>query len=172
MSRFTDELIVSPLPDGRTWVIRSDFGYDIGEEGSGMTIHVPIGFKTDFASVPRLLWAFIPRWGKYGNAAVIHDILYWDQKYPRKEADTIFLEAMTVLNVSKLLRHVIYYAVRLFGWYAWIQNKKKKQFDQDAKIYHAMADVRLQAVQAVENHAGNSNTAKSLLAQKSNRDSF
>jgi hypothetical protein len=77
MSRFTEELLVSPLPDGRTWVIRRDFGYDVEEEGSGNTINVPIGFKTDFASVPRLLWSIIPRWGKYGNAAVIHDFLYW-----------------------------------------------------------------------------------------------
>ena len=61
MSRFTEELLVSPLPDGRTWVIRRDFGYDVGEEGSGNTIDVPIGFKTDFASVPRLLWSIIPR---------------------------------------------------------------------------------------------------------------
>lgn len=47
MSRFTDELIVSSLPDGRTWVIKRDFGYDIGKEESGNAINVPIGFKTD-----------------------------------------------------------------------------------------------------------------------------
>ena len=41
MSRFTDVLLVSPLADGRTWVIQRDFGYDIGEEGSGDTIEVP-----------------------------------------------------------------------------------------------------------------------------------
>ncbi len=56
MSRFTDTLIVSPIPDGRRWVIRSDFGYDVGEEGSSKSINVPTGFITDFASVPRLLW--------------------------------------------------------------------------------------------------------------------
>jgi hypothetical protein len=30
MSRFTDPLIVSPLSDGRTWIILRQFGYDIG----------------------------------------------------------------------------------------------------------------------------------------------
>jgi len=28
MSRFTDVLVVSPLADGKTWVILRDFGYD------------------------------------------------------------------------------------------------------------------------------------------------
>jgi hypothetical protein len=138
MSRFTDELLVSPLPDGRTWVIRRDFGYDIGEEGSGDTIDVPIGFKTDFASVPRILWSLIPRWGKYGNAAVVHDFLYWDQKLTRKKCDELFLEAMCVLNVSLPQRKLIYYAVRLFGWYAWSRNRRNKLKDPLFKVYRPM----------------------------------
>ncbi|MEF9426838.1 MAG: DUF1353 domain-containing protein [Candidatus Mariimomonas ferrooxydans] len=144
MSRFTDELIVSPLPDGRTWVIRRDFGYDIGKEGSVNTINVPIGFKTDFASVPRFMWAFIPRWGKYGNAAVIHDFLYWEQKYTRNESDRIFLEAMCVLEVSYLIRTLIFYAVRLFGWYAWNKNKKMKLINLKYKIHEPMTNIVLQ----------------------------
>ncbi len=139
MSRFTDELLVSPLPDGRTWVIRSDFGYDIGEKGSGNTINVPIGFKTDFASVPRVLWTFIPRWGKYGNAAVIHDFLYWEQKLSKEEADKIFLEAMYFLGVSTVKRKLIYYAVKYFGRCAWNKNKKKKHEDPLCKIHEPMA---------------------------------
>ncbi len=75
MSRFTAVLLVSPLPDGRTWVIRSDFGYDVGAEGSGDVIDVPLGFRTDFASVPRPLWWIIRR-GAVRHAAIIHDYLY------------------------------------------------------------------------------------------------
>ena len=52
MSRFTEILNVSPLPDGKNWVIMKDFGYYVGEEDSGNRIDVPIGFITDFASVP------------------------------------------------------------------------------------------------------------------------
>jgi len=127
MSKFTDILLVSPLADGKTWVIMKEFGYDIGEEGSEDTINVPIGFRTDFASVPRLLWALIPRWGKYGNAAVIHDYCYWQQQFNRKKADEIFLEAMTVLKVSSFQKYTIYYAVRWFGWYPWWRNSRKKK---------------------------------------------
>ena len=127
MSRFTESLVVTPRPDGRTWIVLSDFGYEVGEEGSGEVIDVNIGFPTDFASIPRLLWVFLPRWGKYGNAAVIHDWLYWYQPRKRKEADDIFLEGMEVLAVPRWKRNVIYYAVRWFGCFAWRANKRKRQ---------------------------------------------
>ena len=126
MSRFTESLVVTPLSDGKTWIILHDFGYEIGDEGSGDVINVPIGTYTDFASVPRLLWAIFPRWGKYGNAAVIHDWLYWDQPRSRKESDDIFLEGMEVLEVPKWKRYAIYFAVRWFGWLAWQLIRRKK----------------------------------------------
>ncbi|MHC4061042.1 MAG: DUF1353 domain-containing protein [Planctomycetota bacterium] len=127
MSIFTENLIISPLPDGRTWVSRKAFSYDVGEEGSGETIKVPAGFITDFASVPRLFWAFFPTWGKYGNAAVIHDYLYWEQSYPRERADEIFLEGMLVLGVEKGRAKLLYNAVKHFGKRAWARNKKAKE---------------------------------------------
>ena len=127
MSRFTESLVVTPLPDDKTWIILFDFGYEIGVEGSGNVINVPVGTHTDFASIPRPLWAIFPKWGKYGNAAVIHDWLYWDQSRSRKEADDIFLKGMEVLEVPKWKRYTIYYAVRWFGCFAWRSNQKKKQ---------------------------------------------
>jgi hypothetical protein len=127
MSKFTNILIVSPLPDGKSWVIRNSFSYDIGEENSKNTINIPIGFTTDFTSVPRFLWWLFPRWGKYGNAAVIHDYCYWEQMLSRKEADLIFKEAMEVLQVPKWKISTIYRAVRTFGHIAWNKNKKNKE---------------------------------------------
>ena len=129
MSAFTENLIVSPLPDGKTWVLRKKFSYDVGIEGSGETIAVPAGFITDFASVPRPFWWLFPQWGKYGNAAVIHDYLYWiqDDKYPKQRADEIFLEGMLVLGVGKVTAKILYWAVRLAGRWAWNDNTKAKQ---------------------------------------------
>ena len=128
MSRFTDALVVSPMADGNTWIVMRPFGYDIGEEGSGDSVEVEIGFTTDFASIPRIFWAVLPRWGKYGNATVIHDWLYWIQNRPRDEADFIMLEAMGVLEVPGWQKFVIYWSVRLVGWVAWIRN----QWDREA----------------------------------------
>lgn len=126
MSEFTDILTVSPLADGKTWVTRKEFGYDIGNKGSGNSIHVPIGFKTDFTSVPRMLWSVLPQWGRYGNAAVIHDYCYWEQSHSKRESDAIFLEAMSVLEVPKYKRTLMYYAVRWFGGFSWRKNQKLK----------------------------------------------
>ena len=126
MSQFTKSLVVSPLADGRTWVLLEDFSYDVGREGSGDTVSVPPKFMTDFASVPRLLWVFFPQWGKYGNAAVIHDWGYWSKERSKEETDRIFLEGMEVLGVGAVKRYLMYYAVRLFGWFAWHSAGRRK----------------------------------------------
>ena len=128
MSQFTTALVVSPLADGKSWVILEEFKYCVGSEDSEDVINVTEGFVTDFTSVPRLFWFFIPRWGKYGNAAVIHDWLYWKQDgKDRKQADDIFLEGMGVLNVSAWQKTAIYYGVRMFGWIAWFRNAAEKE---------------------------------------------
>ena len=141
MSRFTDVLLVSPLADGATWVIMRDFGYDVGAEGSADHINVAIGFQTDFATIPRPFWAILPRWGRYGNAAVIHDWLYWTHDRPRQTADVIFLEAMGVLGVNALVKYGLYGAVRLFGWLAWYRNEA----DRTAGFDRVLTDVHFKS---------------------------
>ena len=135
MSTFTEPLLVSPLDDGRTWVSMRPFGFDVGATGSGDRVEVAVGFMTDFASIPRPLWVLLPKWGKYGNASVIHDWLYWTQERPRPAADRIFLEGMVALQVSWLVRTVIYRAVRWFGWLAWTRNRadRRSGFDRVLK---------------------------------------
>ena len=142
MSGFTNALVVSPLADGKTWVIVCDFGYDVSVENSGDHIAVAIGFQTDFATVPRPFWIILPKWGRYGNATVIHDWLYWTQTRPRREADVIFLEAMGVLGVSSLVKYPMYWAVRLFGGLAWYRN----QADRADGFDRVLADVRFKSV--------------------------
>jgi hypothetical protein len=141
MSRFTSVLLVSPLADGKTWVLMRDFGYDVGREGSADRIDVSIGFKTDFASIPRLLWSVLPKWGKYGNAAVVHDWLYWRQERTRKAADDVLFEAMGVLGVAAATRIAIYGGVRSFGWIAWMRN----QADRAAGYDRVLKDLSLKA---------------------------
>ena len=137
MSAFTQALVVTPLSDGHSWVIVSRFSYDVGSENSGDRIEVAQGFVTDFATVPRLLWWFLPRWGTYGNAAVIHDWLYWTQARSRKESDDIMREAMGVLNVAGYKQVLIYWAVRLFGWWAWNRNR----WDRESGFNRVIPDV-------------------------------
>ncbi len=143
MSRFTDALIVSPLADGKTWVVLRPFGYDVGREGSGDSVEVAVGFTTDFASIPRIFWFVLPRWGKYGNAAVIHDWLYWSQSRSRRASDDIMSEAMGVLLVPSWQRYPIYWAVRGLGWIAWIRN----QWDRQAGLDRVISDAVFKSTQ-------------------------
>jgi hypothetical protein len=73
------------------------------------------------------LWVVFPPWGKYGNAAVVHDFLYWVQDRSRFKADKIFLEAMGVLGVSLWEKYSMFLTVRLFGWYVWWSNPRRKR---------------------------------------------
>ncbi len=135
MSEFTTPLIVSPLADGKSWRLVYKLTYFVGSLDSDDTITTPPGFVTDFASVPRVFWWIIPKWGKYGNAAVIHDWLYWRQEgRTRTEADAVLYEAMGVLKVSRWKKNVIYRAVRLFGWIAWMRNRAEKANGRDRVI--------------------------------------
>lgn len=64
----------------------------------------------------------MPAWGRYGKAAVVHDYLYQDvdNKWrDRKYADAVFHEAMLVSGTKRWKAKIMYWAVRLFSWFAW-----------------------------------------------------
>ena len=134
MSVFTDILLISPLADGRTWVIQREFTYYVGELDSEEKIRVPVGFQTDFASVPRPFWPLVPRWGRHGKAAIVHDYCYWEQHYNRKRSDEIFREAMGVLGVAGWRIFLMYWAVRLLALCAWRGNQKRRQQGKDRVV--------------------------------------
>lgn len=116
-------LVVRQMRNGRTWVTQSIFGF---ASSLGIEANVPIGFATDYASIPRALWSFLPPTGTYAAAAVVHDWLYWLQMTTRAEADEVFRQAMLVSCVGAAKRATIHRAVRLFGGSAWRANAAAK----------------------------------------------
>ena len=90
-------------------------------------IKVPKGFRTDFASIPKILFAlpFINYKDKFNKAAVLHDFCYCSKLLPRKECDKLFLNAMKILGISLWKRYLFYYTVRIFGR-SHYGNKSKK----------------------------------------------
>ncbi len=130
MSSFTKPLLVEITQTeeaGRTLArLMADFEYHIGELGSDDVVKVKKGFKTDFASVPRVLWWLCPPLGRYGKATVVHDWGYERQDRLRGEYDMIFLEGMNILGVPLWKRSLMYTAVRLFGGWEWKRRKKAK----------------------------------------------
>jgi len=78
---------------------------------------IPVHEGTDFASVPRIFVWFIPRYGRYTKAAILHDHLC-SRVVPvghisRIDADGIFRQAMRELGVPFLRRWIMWAAVRL-----------------------------------------------------------
>lgn len=75
------------------------------------TIRVPKGFRTDFASVPRLPLAYLLTGDQVHAPAVVHDYLIRKGRLERQLCDKIFLEAMEADKVPKWRRYLMYWAV-------------------------------------------------------------
>lgn len=93
------------------------------------TLTAEQGFDTDFASIPRPVWALLPPDDEYTEAAVGHDAGYWHhalheggERVPRILVDLIFLSAMKALGVSWWKRWTLFVCVALFGFVAWRKN--------------------------------------------------
>ena len=106
------------------WAILTNFRYHSPKYN---TITVPKGFVSDGASIPSIMWGIIgsPWSGKYPHAALVHDYLYFSQRFSRKISDEIFLEAMSILGVNWFKRRLMFRAVRTFGWLCWKKRKEK-----------------------------------------------
>lgn len=118
MSRFLDPLDVT-TEDGITWTVNEPMDYEVGSVGSGERIVVPVGFKSDFGSVPQLFWNIVSPIGHAARAYVLHDYLYTVQIYTRLKTDNILLEALGVLGVNWLQKWLIYRGVRIGGASHW-----------------------------------------------------
>jgi hypothetical protein len=111
MARFTEDVTVVNRLSGRVhrWEMCEPLTYRLRDDDTSEVVTVAPGFETDFASVPRPLWWWLPPWGRHGRAAIVHDFLYQLgsvtdpvagslRRPSRAEADRIFREAMAVLD--------------------------------------------------------------------------
>lgn len=82
---------------------------------AGVRVHVPVGFITDLASVPRCLWWWFPPHGKWAVASVVHDYMYEQAISTKEDADNTFFKLLRIYGVPKTKARLMYWAVRLFG---------------------------------------------------------
>ena len=123
--QFVTFLSASPLADGQYWFLTEPLRYDLAD--TGIMVTVPRGFVTDFTSIPRPFWTLLPRWGKYGAPAVVHDFLYWDQRCTREQADQIMKIAMGENQVGWFRRGLIHRGLRWGGALAWRNNASRRR---------------------------------------------
>lgn len=81
---------------------------------AGRVFVVPVGFLTDFASVPRLPLAYLLTGDTVHAPAVLHDWLIRERVVQRATADAIFLEAMEADGISWWRRKLMWLAVRSY----------------------------------------------------------
>jgi hypothetical protein len=118
------EVVVKQLDDA-FWEVRKALEY----QGKVERFTVPMETKTDFASVPRPFVWFLPRYGSYTKAAILHDYLWSEHAAKGKmdwvDADGLFRRAMRELEVPFLRRWIMWAAVR---WAALLKERGRKRW--------------------------------------------
>lgn len=117
-ARFLTELETRRGNNGK-WILTSDLVFYSAI--LRQQIIAKAGMESDYASVPRLPFAYLLFGGIAEEAAVIHDHLYTNNVsgITRKVADSIFEEAAASLKVAAWRRKPMWLAVRLFGGRHW-----------------------------------------------------
>ena len=98
---------------GEQWELLAPLIFESDEYGE---IIVPKGFKTNFASVPRIPLVYAMFGNTSHKSATLHDFLYSKgTQFSRAAADALFIEAMKSRGQSKWRRYPMWWAVRAFG---------------------------------------------------------
>ena len=94
-----------------------------------VTVEIEQGFTCDLASIPRFLWAVpgLSPTDTNKRAALLHDVLYRQQKVDRVIADALFVSVLKADGVSWPVRWAMYLAVRIFGERAWAHNQRQRE---------------------------------------------
>lgn len=130
-SYFLTTETLTHIPDRNGWHVAAPLSFYSGR--FNLTITVPAGFETDLASVPRLVWFLIPPTDKHiVEPATVHDWLYANVGYyeqgatgpwlSRKQADRILADAIAMEKGPGWYVHIVYWGVRLGGWYPWLKH--------------------------------------------------
>ena len=121
MTSFTKPLIVKvhalPLKENPFEVVEEFEFYS--EIFVDFKVSIEKGYRTNFASVPRLFWPIVPPIGRYSKATVVHDWLIDNiDKHDLNihQVNRLFKEAMDVSGVNWFYRNIMFLAVEGY-WY-------------------------------------------------------
>lgn len=114
---FPDKPAVRPLT-GSDYELTQDFFFPAKVVKWDVDVHVMPGFRTDGASIPRVLWFIFgsPYDPNIMACAIAHDAMYRGEIVPRKNADDTFRDMMEASGIRAWKRRRIWLGVRLFGW--------------------------------------------------------
>lgn len=120
MSRFLTPIEVANVDaeDDGNWRLLAPLVYR--SDVAAQTFTVPVGFETNFASVPRWPVIYMLCGGTSNEAAALHDYLYsFPHPVTRPMADAVLREASEATCVSAWRRWLMWAGVRVFGASHW-----------------------------------------------------
>lgn len=117
-----------PLKEnGRSFVLSRDFAYVDAIDGEPVNITIPAGFRTDFNSTPRMVWAWFPP-QEAPEAGVVHDAMYRDPRgRSRQQVDRIHRRIMELKGERKSKRVAAWLGIRMGGWVPWGKYRAAEQ---------------------------------------------
>lgn len=108
------------------WTLLEDIEWSIGK--SEVTLTVPAGFVTDYASVPQGLWSIgLSPHDRYSRASIIHDYLYWSQVCTKEQSDRLMVIAMKDSKVGSFDEFAVYKGVQYGGQKSWDENTELRK---------------------------------------------
>jgi len=96
MGQFSNTSVIEEVGYNQ-WKVFRGFTYT---SETGLVVQVPDGFLTDLASVPRAVKSLVDTPSYWSQAAVVHDVLYYNHRHgmdttvTRIQADKILVEGM------------------------------------------------------------------------------
>jgi hypothetical protein len=123
MTGFSTDSLAVKTADGLNMVLAEPFSFT---RPNGEVHNFPSGMTSNGASIPRVLWATLPPFGKYWMAAFAHDYLYRGTELSKDTCDTMLDEMMVALAVNAETRKIIYEGVHLCGWIPFSRDRTKE----------------------------------------------
>jgi hypothetical protein len=129
------------LWQARAWELVQDYHCEV----YGQRIMVPAGFRTDFASVPRIFWPIMSPTGVLLIPGLLHDFYYRHHfliapdhspvfaLLGRSWGDNMLQQVCTEVNGMVVASAVAWSALRVGGGIAW-NSARKKDFDRGANL--------------------------------------
>ena len=98
-----------------------------------LTVVVPVGFVSDLASIPRIIWVLFSPWD-IALESLFHDQLYRQQPVRRVVADAALMSMLEERECVWYVRWAVYLGVRMFGWLAWNKNAAANNEDNQPEL--------------------------------------
>jgi hypothetical protein len=103
-----------------TWRLNEALCYEgafMKADGTVQSFTIPKDFRTDFASVPRILWALFPPYGAYTRATILHDWLLDERKAGRyhassRDIDGLFKRTLKEYKTGTIKSNLMWTGVR------------------------------------------------------------